>query len=131
MGIHPEAQGGVQSSTHDFCMRLLEAGATPAVLAPLYGDGLFGMAARARLKLGHAKSVYDHGMGYPVHRAWFPENAVEELCKTFCPDVAVVQCHDTVPLANAFRNAGVPTVIYLRNVEFGELGGDPAGACRL
>ena len=44
----PEAQGGVQSSTHDLALRLLAAGGAPSVLAPLYGDGFFGMAARAR-----------------------------------------------------------------------------------
>jgi glycosyltransferase involved in cell wall biosynthesis len=44
------------------------------------------------------------------------------------PDIAVVQCHGSVPLARAFRAAGVPVVLYLRNVEFDELGGDPATA---
>lgn len=125
-GYPPEAQGGVQSSTHDLATRLIAVGASPSVLAPLYGDGLFGLSARARLKLGRTKTVRDHALGYPVYRAWFPRDAVSEVCSTVRPDVAVVQCHGTVPLAEGFRAAGIPTVIYLRNVEFDELGGDLA-----
>ncbi|TIT54485.1 MAG: glycosyl transferase family 1, partial [Mesorhizobium sp.] len=40
------------------------------------------------------------------------------------PDVAVVQCHKSVPLGKALQAKGVPLVVYLRNVEFHELGGD-------
>lgn len=125
-GYPPEAYGGVQSSTHDLATRLLAAGGQPAVLAPLYGDGFFGLAARARLKLGQTGIVRDRAMGYPVYRAWFPERVVRAFCDSVRPDVAVVQCHGTVPIAQGFRAAGVPVVIFLRNVEFGELKGDLA-----
>jgi glycosyltransferase involved in cell wall biosynthesis len=83
------------------------------------------MQARLRLKLTGQGFVTDRRMGYPVHRAWFPENQVGTLLKTFRPDVAVVQCHRTVPIGMAYVSAGVPLVVYLRNVEFAELGGDP------
>jgi glycosyltransferase involved in cell wall biosynthesis len=125
-GYPPEAQGGVQSSTHDLATRLVDAGGRAFVLAPLYGDGLFGLAARARLKFGRSGLVRDDRMGYGVHRAWFPDRVVRSFCDQVRPDVAVVQCHGTVPLAREFRAAGVPVVIYLRNVEFDELGGDLA-----
>lgn len=124
-GYPPQAAGGVQSSTHLLASTLLARGHQPAVLAPLYGDGLFGLQARVRLKLTGQGFVTDHGLGYPVHRAWFPEQQVGALLKTFQPDVAVVQCHQTVPLGLAFAAAGVPLLVYLRNVEFAELGGDP------
>jgi glycosyltransferase involved in cell wall biosynthesis len=123
-GYPPEAHGGVQSSTHDLATRLAAAGGRPSVLAPLYGDGLFGLTARAKLKLGRSRIVRDDGLGYPVHRAWFPEESVGAFCDTTRPEVAVVQCHGTVPLGRAFRAAGVPVVVFLRNVEFDELGGD-------
>lgn len=125
-GYPPEDRGGVQSSTHDLATRLVAVGAKPAVLAPLYGDGVFGLAARTRLKLGRARTVRDDAMGYPVHRAWHPAEAVGEVCAHVRPDVAVVQCHGTVPIAEQFRAAGVPVAIYLRNVEFEELDGDLA-----
>lgn len=123
-GYPPEDHGGVQSSTHDLATRLLSRGDRPAVLAPLYGDGWFGLTARARLKLQRAGTVRDLHHGYPVYRAWAPETAVPACVRQTGADVAVVQCHGTVPIATAFRAAGVPVVIYLRNVEFDELGGD-------
>ncbi len=123
-GYPPEASGGVQSSTHDLACRLQAKGHSPSVLAPLYGDGWFGLAARARLKLNGTGLVRTSGSGYPVHRAWFPSQAVSSCVCRVRPDVAVVQCHDTVPIAREFQNMGVPVVIYLRNVEFNELNGD-------
>jgi glycosyltransferase involved in cell wall biosynthesis len=62
--------------------------------------------------------------GYPVFRAWFPWEAAEFTVKKAKTDVAVVQCHKTVPIGKAFEACGVPLVVYLRNVEFHELGGD-------
>jgi glycosyltransferase involved in cell wall biosynthesis len=124
-GYPPQASGGVQSSTHYLASALLARGHQPAVLAPLYGDGLFGLQARLLMKLTGAGFVTDRKSGYPVHRAWFPERQVSALLKSARPDVAVVQCHQTVPIGLAFAAAGVPLVVYLRNVEFAELGGDP------
>lgn len=123
-GYPPEDSGGVQSSTHDLATRLVRDGHTPSVLAPLYGDGWFGLAARARLKAQRGGVVRDMRHGYAVYRGWDPAREVTGLVRKIAPDVAVVQCHGTVPIATAFRAHGVPVVIYLRNVEFHELGGD-------
>jgi glycosyltransferase involved in cell wall biosynthesis len=124
-GYPPEAAGGVQSSTHHLASALSAQGHRPSVLAPLYGTGWFGVKARARLKLTGRGFVTDEGMGYPVHRAWFIAQQVGAVLRASRPDVAVVQCHGTVPLGQAFAASGVPLVVYLRNVEFDELGGDP------
>jgi glycosyltransferase involved in cell wall biosynthesis len=124
-GYPPQATGGVQSSTHQLAQALLARGHRPAVLAPLYGEGWFGLQARLRLKLSRQGFVTDRGFGYPVHRAWFAEDQVGAVLKHSRPDVAVVQCHRTVPIGRAFAAVGVPLVVYLRNVEFDELGGDP------
>jgi glycosyltransferase involved in cell wall biosynthesis len=124
-GYPPQASGGVQSSTHFLASALLAHGDLPAVLAPLYGEGWFGLQARLHLKLNDKGFVTDRKLGYPVHRAWFPEEQVGALLKTSRPDIAVVQCHRTVPIGLAFAAVGVPLVVYLRNVEFAELGGDP------
>jgi glycosyltransferase involved in cell wall biosynthesis len=123
-GYPPQAAGGVQSSTHYLARALAARGHHPHVLASLYGEGWFGLQSRARLKLSGRGFVTDTGLGYPVHRAWFPERQVGPVVQAARPDVAVVQCHGTVPLATAFAAHGVPLVIYLRNVEFDELGGD-------
>ncbi|MEJ6393531.1 glycosyltransferase [Gymnodinialimonas sp. 2305UL16-5] len=123
-GFPPEDSGGVQSSTHDLATRMVEEGHNPSVLAPLYGKGLFGLIARTRLKISGKPFARDMKSGYPVNRAWFPEETVSNLVDQTAPDVAIVQCHGTVPIAQAFRDRDVPLVIYLRNVEFNELGGD-------
>ncbi len=123
-GYPPEASGGVQSSTHDLACRLLARGHNPSVLAPLYGSGWFGLTARARLKINGSGLVRDMHSGYPVYRTWFPAEGVAASMPRVRPDVAVVQCHGTVPIAQEFQARGVPVVIYLRNVEFNELDGD-------
>jgi len=123
-GFPPEDSGGVQNSTDDLAQRLLDRGDAPQVLAPLYGRGVFGVKARAKLKLARGDLICDTRSGYPVFRAWFPETCVTEFVDRVAPNVAVVQCHGTVPLAKAFRDMDVPVVIYLRNVEFDELQGD-------
>lgn len=123
-GFPPEDSGGVQSSTHDLAQRLAERGGHPSVLAPLYGTGVFGIAARTRLKLSRATLVRDKWTGYPVFRSWFPDQAVADFVQRTSPTAAVVQCRGTVPIAQAFQSHGIPLIIYLRNVEFDELGGD-------
>jgi glycosyltransferase involved in cell wall biosynthesis len=123
-GYPPEAAGGVQSSTHHLARSLLANGHSARVLAPLYGGGWFGLQARARLKLAGRGFVTDRTQGYPVHRAWYPHRAVPAILREGLPDVAVVQCHGTVEIGQAFAAQGVPLVVYLRNVEFDELGGD-------
>lgn len=124
-GFPPEDTGGVQSSTIDLALRLAAQGDHPSALVPLYGDGIFGVRARMNLRLSHQPFVRDRFAGFPTYRAWAPEDAVEDFVRTVRPDVAVVQCHNTVPIARAFQNAGVPTILYFRNVEMDELGGDP------
>ncbi|WP_311029724.1 glycosyltransferase [Mesorhizobium koreense] len=125
-GYYPEFHGGVQSSTHHLVEQLRSHGHEASVLAALFGDGVFGMAARIKLKLLRQGAVMDRFPGYPVVRAWFPCEAVPFAVSRVTPDVAVVQCHKSVPLGKALEAAGVPLVVYLRNVEFNELAGDPS-----
>jgi glycosyltransferase involved in cell wall biosynthesis len=124
-GYPPQAAGGVQSSTHHLAGALAAQGHRPAVLTSLYGEGWFGLKARVQLKLSGRGFVTDATMGYPVHRAWVAERQVGAVLKMSRPDVAVIQCHRTVPIGSAFATEGVPLVVYLRNVEFDELGGNP------
>ena len=95
------------------------------MLAALFGDGIFGMTARIKMKVLRQGAAIDHFPGYPVVRAWFPWEAVPFAVSRLKPDVAVVQCHKSVPLGqSAGTGQGVPIVVYLRNVEFHELAGD-------
>ena len=123
-GYTPQFSGGVQSSTHHLVEQLRENGHEASVLAALFGDGMFGFRARAKMKLLRQRAVIDNFPGYPVVRAWFPWEAAGFAVEKLRPDVAVVQCHNSVPIGKALQAKGVPVVVYLRNVEFHELAGD-------
>jgi glycosyltransferase involved in cell wall biosynthesis len=123
-GYTPQFSGGVQSSTHHLVEQLRENGHEASVLAALFGDGMFGFRARAKMKLLRQRAVIDNFPGYPVVRAWFPWEAAGFAVEKLRPDVAVVQCHNSVPIGKALQAKGVPIVVYLRNVEFHELAGD-------
>ncbi|KQU73748.1 glycosyl transferase family 1 [Aminobacter sp. DSM 101952] len=123
-GYTPEFSGGVQSSTHHLVEQLRAHGHEASVLAALFGDGMFGFKARAKMKLTRQRAVIDTFPGYPVVRAWFPWEAAGFAVQKLRPDVAVVQCHKSVPIGKALEAQGVPLVVYLRNVEFHELAGD-------
>ncbi|MER9440759.1 glycosyltransferase [Mesorhizobium sp. M0340] len=123
-GYTPQFSGGVQSSTHHLVEQLREHGHDASVLAALFGDGMFGFKARAKMKLLRQRAVIDSYPGYPVVRAWFPWEAARFAVERLDPDVAVVQCHKSVPIGKALQALGVPLVVYLRNVEFHELAGD-------
>ncbi|MCG5481628.1 glycosyltransferase [Sinorhizobium alkalisoli] len=123
-GYYPEFSGGVQSSTHHLVQQLRDRGHQAGVLAALFGDGLFGFKARLKLKLSGERGVMDSFPGYPVVRGWFPWEAATVAVRRLQPDVAVVQCHKSVPIGKALEAHGVPLVVYLRNVEFHELAGD-------
>ena len=71
------------------------------MLAALFGDGIFGMMARIKMKVFRQGAAIDHFPGYPVVRAWFPWEAVPFAVSRLKPDVAVVQCHKSVPLGQS------------------------------
>ncbi|WEJ13840.1 glycosyltransferase (plasmid) [Sinorhizobium sp. K101] len=123
-GYYPEFSGGVQSSTHHLVQQLRDRGHEAGVLASLFGDGFFGFKARVKLKLSGGPGVLDNFPGYPVVRAWHPWEAAAFAVQKLQPDVAVVQCHKSVPIGKALQVHNVPRVVYLRNVEFHELAGD-------
>lgn len=119
----PEFCGGAQSSTHHLVQQLQSAGHEAVILSALLGQGTFGLKARAKMKLLRQPAVIDSHPGYPVVRAWFPWEAAAFAVKRFSPNVAVIHCREAVPIGKALQAAGLPIVVYLRNVQFLELGG--------
>ena len=124
----PEIAGGAQSSMHEMALALQERGHEVAILSGLSGDGLFGLRSRIGLKLSREAAVQDSGLGYPVFRSWFAWEAVPEVVKRFDPDIACPHSGLPVRMSTAFTEAGVPTMIYFRNVEADDLGGAIRGA---
>ncbi|WP_349370903.1 glycosyltransferase [Salinarimonas sp.] len=123
----PQIAGGAQSSTHELAGELVARGHEVAVLAGLTKPGAVGLRARVALKLTGRGYAVDRALGYPTFRAWHPHEAVARVLAAWRPEVVVTQSGFPVPIARKSLECGVPAVLYLRNVEFEDLGGDPAG----
>jgi len=125
-GWLPEATGGTQNSTEHLIRQAGVAGHDCAVLCGLVGRGAFGLRLRAQRKVLGRPFSTDRILGYEVMRTWTPfaPETIGAAVARFRPDVAVVQTMGSARLAEALRALGVPVVLYLRNVEFEENGGD-------
>lgn len=124
-GYLPEFAGGVQSSTDHLARQCGALGHKSWVLAALFGTGTAGFFARLKLKVSGSAVATDTRLGYPVMRAWAPWDAADHVMRKVRPDVVLVQCQKAVRIGKAFAKHNVPLVVYLRNVEFHELDGDP------
>lgn len=122
----PQSFGGVQSSTETTICHLNSAGHECAVACALWGGDRFALAARLKMRIYGTRNVIDTKRGYPVYRSWDPIQNANNSVARFRPDVAVVQHSSTVQFIEQLHTSGIPIVVYLRNLEFDELGGDLA-----
>jgi glycosyltransferase involved in cell wall biosynthesis len=108
----PENTGGLEVNTHELSLALLEAGHEPVVLAVLLGRGWTGLNARLHLRLRRRGGwAADHGLGYPVLRAWNPSAVLDDVITHCRPDVVVVQSWRLDMVAAALRR-GCGVVLY-------------------
>ncbi len=122
----PQSFGGVQASTEATIQALHVRGHQGAVACALWGGDRVALRARFKMPLGRTRNVLDKVRGYPVYRSWEPVENVRDTVEAFKPDVAVVQHMKTVPFVKRLQATGTPIAVYLRNLEFDELGGDLA-----
>lgn len=120
----PQALGGVSITTHDLALQLQKQGHAVAVLAHLAPAGVSGFALRLRGRLTGGALWADGLAGYPTYRVWSPISSLRAVVERFRPDVAVVQIGRGFVLAQALREAGVPVLYFLHNVDMDEHGGD-------
>lgn len=125
-GYMPQRVGGSETSSHELILALQERGHRCAVLAHLQGNGWLALRNRVVMKLARRPLVADSLPGYRVQRAWYPDRHVQTAVARERPDVVLVQAGAPIAMAKAFQATGVSTVVYLRDVEFAEMGGDPA-----
>ncbi|MEQ9607076.1 MAG: glycosyltransferase [Kiloniellaceae bacterium] len=125
-GYLPQRVGGSETSSHELILALREQGHDCAVLAHLQGNGTLALRNRVLMKLSRRPLIADSLPGYRVHRAWYPDRHAAEAVARERPDVVLVQAGEPLRMAAAFQATGVRTLVYLRDVEFHELGGDPA-----
>lgn len=120
----PQWVGGSESSTHDLCLTLRECGVEVGVLSRLLPWQPIEAKCHPRLSLRHGGYMLrDDTQGYPVFRARTPVLAVAELVRDQRPTIAVLQAGRPLTLAERFTALGVPTIVYLRDALFDNLGG--------
>lgn len=122
----PQIAGGSQSNTHEMAREMLARGHRVSVLAGLTKAGWIGARARVLMKLSKEQVVRDESQGYPVYRAWHSWDGAARMAARARPDVVIVQSGQMVRVAEAIRAAGVPTILYLHNIEFDDHGADIA-----
>lgn len=121
----PQSFGGVQSSTHELACELVKRNHRVAVVASLFPGDLLGIGSRILGRLLPRQKVHDRFLGYPTYRRWNVLSALPELVEEFRPDIAIVQPANQIPLARELMRLSVPTSVYLRDVEWPELNGNP------
>lgn len=122
----PQDAGGSKSSTHALCLGLKKGGHEVALLCGLEKDGWFGLWARLRRKISRQHNFpVDHFFHYPAYRGWAVADGIPEVSQRFRPDIAVADAGQTILLAKALVKAGIPTVVYIHDVEFDRMGGAP------
>lgn len=118
----PQRVGGSELSTHDLCDSLGAAGATVGVLARVRNSGWLHARTRVARRLLRRHAVRDMLMDYPVFRAGDPSAAVPEVLLRFRPHTVIVHPDRAGGMLQALINAGQPTLVYLRDVDFHHLG---------
>ncbi len=116
-GYPPEQWGGSESSTHDLCLAFAERGAEVSVLCAS-GRGPLGRPRRRRRE--------GNPFPYPVVRAKDPRAEAGRVAREISADVAVLQAGRPLELEAQLRAVGVPSLVYLRDSGFDQLGGVPA-----
>lgn len=121
----PEISGGVQSSTDQLIRLIRDQGHDCRLFCGFYGGrGWLQRRARLAIKFSRSRLSRDHVNGYPVYRTWFPWEHVDNAIDKIKPDVVLVQHKQTFQFLKSFSHRKIPCVVYLRNVEFDDVGGD-------
>ena len=116
----PQIAGGSQSSTDTLAGRLIDRGHDCAVLAGLTKSGLTGLNTRLAMRLGQPYGS-DRILGYKTMRTWHPWSVATQVRTRETPDVVIAQSGWPGKIAAAFKAAGVPVMIFFRNVEEDDL----------
>lgn len=108
----PDIKGGLQTTTHDLCLAIARVGGEAAVLCGLDEHGAAG-AARS-----------DESLGYLCMRAASPRDSLPLVASAWGASAVVAQSGTALArMVLASLDAGLPTAVYLHNVEFHQLHG--------
>lgn len=125
----PQRHGGSESSTNELTKLLRKNGHDARVMSRLVPEGITYFINRITKFLTQRQFPADYVLGYPTYRDWGKgedaSHGLQYVTRRFKPDVVVIQAGRPLSIAKQSCNLGIPTVVYLRDVEFNELGGNP------
>jgi glycosyltransferase involved in cell wall biosynthesis len=124
-GHRPQGFGGLQCNTHELSLGLVERGHQAVVAARLTTSDFLGIRTRLLGKIVGKRKLHDRINGYPTYRRWSVMESLPDLVAEIRPDVAIAQVLNPVPLANRLASLSVPAIVYLHDVAWPLLGGDP------
>jgi glycosyltransferase involved in cell wall biosynthesis len=111
----PDIKGGLQTTTHDLCLAIGMMGGEAAVLCGQAEHGAVESATVART---------DQELGYLCLRANSAEHALPLVAAAWDASVIVIQSGMSLTrMVLAGLRTGLPTAVYLHNVEVHQLGG--------
>jgi glycosyltransferase involved in cell wall biosynthesis len=120
----PQRVGGSQRSTHELSIGLAARGNAVAVLCELERPiDWTHIQNRTVATVTRRSHPCDHWHPYRVYRGYDATSGVHEVARAFRPDVAVVHAGVAMPLVSALLADRIRTVVYLRDVQFGAMGG--------
>ena len=113
-GHLPDVIGGLQTTLHELSLALVHRDVEVHILCGF--DGADDASSR------FARS--DSTLGYMVARLPDPVTALPAVCAACNPDAIVVQTSSpTIPMLLAALDTRIPTLLYIHNVEYRDLGG--------
>lgn len=124
----PQSFRGLSRTLHQLCLSLKDRGHQVAVLSGFHRAGTFGLSRSLAMKFGMmthgTKIARDLKLGYPVWRSWQPVDDLLRVCAREQPDILVIKGGQIVPVARVARDAGVPLLMHVHDVELNFHGGD-------
>ncbi len=122
---YPQMTGGTQACLHELMIALRDIGHTPQLVAGLWG-GKLELRSRLEMRLRGRPWVRHRWHDYHLYRKWHPWEHVDEFVQLLQPDLVLVQgTAKAVRIADAYSKHGLPVSMYLHEVDFTRLGGDP------
>ena len=122
---YPQMTGGTQACLHELMISLRDIDHTPLLVAGLWG-GKLEWRSRLEMRLSGRPWVRHRWHDYHLYRKWHAWEHVDEFMQLLQPDLVLVQgTAKAVRIADAYSRHGIPVSMYLHEVDFTRLGGDP------
>lgn len=119
----PQRVGGSESSIHNLCMTLPNFGFDVGVYCCWSIKGPQGWRYFLRSNFSSGGLINDNDFEYPVFRSRPSGKCVSDVISEFEPDLVIVNAGYPIRLADEFIERDIPTIVYIRDAHFGNLGG--------